>query len=558
MIRSAMLKPAPDIQCLRAQFRWDIPARYNMGTDVCDRWAAAEPHRVAIIDLNDGYREVTFGQLKEQSDRLADVLAARGIRPDAGAYADRVGVLLPQQTETAVAHIAAWKSGLISIPLFTQFGPDALAHRLKDSGAKAVITNAEGVAKIAAIRNRLPALELVLSVDGAGEGAEDYHAALVAASPDFTPADTVANDPAIIIYTSGTTGPPKGALHAHRVLPGHLPGVEMSHNFLPQPEDRLWTPADWAWIGGLLDVLMPGLHHGLPVIAKRFAKFDAAAAFALMRDHNVRNAFLPPTALKLMRQVPDPQRFGLQLRSVASGGEPLGAELLAWGRQAFGTTINEFYGQTECNMVVSACAEIAAPVPGHMGFAVPGHEVAVIDPQSGAPVPDGAEGAIAVRTGSPVQFLSYWNNPDATAEKFTQDREGSRWLLTGDQGLQTTDGLLRFTGRDDDVISSAGYRIGPAEIEDCLLKHPAVALAGVIGAPDPVRGQKVVAFIVPADSVRADEELAADIQAFVKRQLAAYEYPRDVRFIPSLPLTTTGKIIRRALRELYAEESATV
>ena len=315
----------------------------------------------------------------------------------------------------------------------------------------------------------------------------------------------------------------------------------MSHNYFPEPGDCIWTPADWAWIGGLLDVLMPALYHGVPVVAHRFAKFDAKAAFALMAEHKVRNAFLPPTALKLMRQVESPPQ--LNLRSVASGGETLGAELISWGQEVFGTTINEFYGQTECNMIVSSCAALSPAEPGVMGFAVPGHEVRVL-----ASVGD-ATGPIAVRAPDPVMFLRYWGNPEATAKKFVRV-DGEDWLLTGDMGVVTESGRIRFVGRDDDIISSGGYRIGPAEIEDCLLTHPAVEFAGVVGKPDALRGEVVVAFVTLSDGAAPSDALAAEIAAHVKSRLAAYEYPREVRFLSAMPTTTTGKIIRRELREM--------
>nr|WP_309139602.1 AMP-binding protein [Siccirubricoccus sp. G192] len=363
------------------------------------------------------------------------------------------------------------------------------------------------------------------------------------ASDAFTPEDTAADDPALIIYTSGTTGSPKGALHAHRVLLGHLPGVEMPQDLFPKPGDLFWTPADWAWIGGLLDVLLPSLHHGVPVLAHRMTKFDPEVAFRLMAEHGVRNAFLPPTALKMLRAVPDPARFGQRLRSIGSGGETLGEELLEWGRAAFGCAINEFYGQTECNLVVANCASIMPVKPGCMGRAVPGHAVAVVD-ATGNPLPPGGPGTIAIRRPDPVMFLGYWNNPEATAAKFIGD-----WLLTGDQGAQDEEGYFRFIGRDDDVINSAGYRIGPGEIEDCLLRHPAVAMAAVVGLPDALRAERVAAVIVAAAGVVPGPALAQEIQDFVRTRLAAHAYPREVHFADTLPLTATGKVIRRDIRQ---------
>ena len=528
-----MLPDANTYAELSGRFAWDIPARYNIAWDICDKWAAVEPDRIALI-LDEQDRSVSFGELRRLSNQLANLLAARGVQSG-----DRIGVLLPQQLETAVAHIAVLKSGAISIPLFTLFGEEALGHRLKDAGAKAVITNAEGTAKIAAMREELPQLETVLNVD---DGFGDQ---MAGASDKFMPHDTSAEDPAILIYTSGTTGKPKGALHAHRVLLGHLPGVEMSHDLFPRAGDRIWTPADWAWIGGLLDVLMPALHHGIPVVVRRFTKFTGEEAFALMQRRQVRNAFLPPTALKMMRKAPDPP--ALNLRTVASGGESLGAELLDWGRRSLGVTINEFYGQTECNMIVSSANSIGAQRAGVMGWAVPGHDLSVLN-ETAEPVVD-IEGDIAVRRGSPVMFLGYWNDPVATAEKFAGE-----WLLTGDRGVQEADGAIRFVGRDDDVISSAGYRIGPGEVEDCILKHPSVALAGVVGKPDALRGEIVKAYVVLAEGFMPNDALANEISAFVKTHLAAHEYPREVSFLPALPMTTTGKIIRRELRERARNE----
>lgn len=426
---------------------------------------------------------------------------------------------------------------------------EALQYRLADSGTRAIITDAEGAAKLQHLKGNLPELKLVLSVDG-GDGAIDLHQELGRYPDAVEVAKTRADDPAILIYTSGTTGPPKGALHAHRVLLGHLPGVEMSHDFLPQVSDRLWTPGDWAWIGGLLDVLLPGLHHGVPVVAYRFSKFAAEAAFELIQNFKIRNAFLPSTALKLMRAVPNPERrWQLNMRTIASGGESLGAELVEWGRRTFGLTINEFYGQTECSMVISSSALLMEPRPGVIGRAVPGHRVDVID-EAGNVCPQGELGAIAVHRPDPVMFLGYWNNPQATAAKFHGE-----WLLTGDTGIKEDSGWIRFVGRDDDVITSAGYRIGPGEIEDCLIRHPAVSLACVVGKPDPERTEIIKAYVVVKENYSPSSELAGELVEHVRSRLAAYEYPREVEFVSFLPTTTTGKLIRRELRKRAEEEA---
>ncbi|MBI3708610.1 MAG: acyl-CoA synthetase [Proteobacteria bacterium] len=540
-----MLRRADSYDSVRRAFRWQVPARYNIGVDACDRHAMATPAATALIfeDEAGAIHRFSFADIGRQSNRLANALQAHGT-----GRGDRVGVLLQQSPETAIAHVAAYKLGAIAVPLFVLFGEDALEYRLGNSGAKALVTDTANLPKILAIRDKLPELKTLIVVGGGGQtGTLDFAALVARAADDFTPAATAADDPALIIYTSGTTGPPKGALHAHRVLLGHLPGVEIPQEFFPQPGDLFWTPADWAWIGGLLDVLLPAWHHGVPVLAHRFRKFEPDAAFALMARHGVRNVFLPPTALKLMRQTGAPRDHGVKLRSLGSGGETLGAELLDWGRNTFGLTINEFYGQTECNLVVGNCAGLMPVRPGSMGRAVPGHEVAIVD-DAGQPVAAGASGNIAVRRPDPVMFLGYWQNPEATTGKFAGD-----WLLTGDLGRRDDAGYFWYLGRADDVITSAGYRIGPAEIEDCLLKHPAVAMAAAIGVPDPVRTETVKAFVVLNPGHVGDRSLAAAIQQHVKSRLAAHEYPREVEFVESLPLTATGKIMRRELR---AQEAA--
>lgn len=539
-----MLTRANDYATLRRSFSWRIPRRYNIGVDVCDRHAPGNP--LALIHEHEDGRVDRYGfaDIKRLSDRLANALAGLGI-----ARGDRIAILLPQAPETAVAHVAAYKMGAIALPLFTLFGPDALRYRLADSGARVVITDAASAEKLMDIRADLPELAHVVVIGDARIADTRRFDDLIAdAREDFTPVDTAADDPALIIYTSGTTGNPKGALHGHRVLLGHLPGVELPHNFFPQPGDLFWTPADWAWIGGLIDVLLPAWHHGVPVLAHRARKFDPEEAFALIARHKVRNAFLPPTALKLMRQVDNPRtRHDYSMRSIGSGGETLGEELTAWARKTFDLTVNEFYGQTECNLIVGNCSELMAVRPGSMGRAIPGHEVAIVD-DNGSPLPDGETGNIAVKRPDPVMFLEYWRNPTATAEKFVGD-----WLITGDMGSRDGDGYFWFKGRADDVITSAGYRIGPAEIEDCLLKHPAVAMAAVVGSPDRLRTEIVKAFIVPRAGIEAGDALADEIKAFVRDRLAAYEYPREIEFTDSLPMTATGKIIRRTLKQREIE-----
>ena len=545
-----MLKFGQNYTEVYDSFRWEIPNLYNIGVDICDKWAG-QRYRLALIYEDDAgqVEKYTFWDLKRLSNRLANGFKAFGLE-----RGDRVGILLPQCPETALSHIAAYKVGAVAIPLFTLFGTDALAYRLENSRAKAVVTDGANLPKILEIWPNLPHLKTVLAAGGTShDKVLDFKETLAKGAPDFAPVNTRADDPALIIYTSGTTGPPKGALHAHRTLLGHLPGVEFPHNFFPREDDFFWTPADWAWIGGLIDVLFPSWHHGIPVLAHRAKKFDPEKAFHLIARYGIRNAFMPPTALKLMRQVKDPQsRHSYAMRSIGSGGETLGEQLLDWGREVMGLTINEFYGQTECNLIVGCCADVMEIRPGSMGRAIPGHVVEVVD-EAGNPVPQGTFGEIAVKRPDPVMFLEYWNNPDATRKKFVGD-----WLLTGDLAQKDGDGYFWFNGRKDDVITSAGYRIGPAEIEDCLMKHPAVAMVAVVGSPDAVRTEIVKAFVVPKADVTPGPAVAEDIKNFVKKRLAAHEYPREVEFVDELPMTATGKIMRRELKKLELQRKGKV
>lgn len=542
-----MLRPGKSYDEVYNSFKWRIPDSYNIGIDICDKHAQQKDRLALIYETEDGrVTKHTFNDLKRFSNQFANALRAKGIQ-----NGDRLGILLPQSLETAIAHIATYKAGCVAIPLFTLFGPDALEYRLIDSEARCLVTDIDNLPKVTAIRSNLPHLQQVFVVGGMqADDITDFWDAVNGGKDEFNPVRTRPDDPALIIYTSGTTGPPKGALHAHRTLLGHLPGVEFPHNFFPQKGDVFWTPADWAWIGGLIDVLLPSWHHGIPVLAYRAKKFDPEFAFHLLAKHRIRNAFMPPTALKLMRQVKSPgARHAFALRSIGSGGETLGEELLSWGRQTLKIAINEFYGQTEVNLVVGNCTAIMDIRPGSMGKAIPGHIVEIVD-NDGNVLPPGQSGNIAVKRPDPVMFLAYWKKPEATRKKYVGD-----WCMTGDMGRKDEDGYLWFVGREDDVITSAGYRIGPGEIEDCLIKHPAVALAAVIGKPDKIRTEIVKAFIVLKPDIRADDKLTDDIKDYVRSRLAAHEYPREIEFVDALPMTATGKIIRKDLREREVKET---
>ncbi|MGM4991828.1 acyl-CoA synthetase [Tardiphaga sp. 841_E9_N1_2] len=535
-----MLVETTDYETLARNFRWDVPERFNIATVACDRHADGSGRLALIyVDEDRGTHRFSFDEMQAFSRSFANVLKTDGLQ-----RGDRIAVFLSQSVELPVAHLAAFRSGLVSVPLFTLFGEDALEFRLANSGAKAIVTDASGWDKLSKIRERLPHLQDIYVTDSAPHaGAKSFWSAIEAASEDFTTVDTSCDDPAIIIYTSGTTGNPKGALHAHRVLLGHLPNVEMVHGFFPKPGDVYWTPADWAWIGGLFDALFPAWYHGVPIVGYRARKFEPDAAMQLMADHKIRNVFLPPTALKLMRQA-NVKHPDVKLRSMLTGGESLGSELLDWVRNTFGIDAHEIYGQTECNLVVGNNADLFPIRPGSMGKPTPGFDVRIVNEQ-GEELPRGERGIVGIRQPNPCTMLGYWQNPEGTAKKFAGE-----FLLTGDLGIQDDDGYFWYVSREDDVITSAGYRIGPSEIEHTLLKHPAVALSAVVGIPDPIRTEAVKAWIVLRPGFVPSDALARELQDFVKSQLAAHEYPRHVQFAESLPMTATGKVLRRELRAL--------
>ena len=535
-MRNRRLIPlAGDWAAKRAAFVWDWPQHFNIALACCDDWAAEHPDQVALTEVTDaGCKDWTYAALKDASDRLATAFAAAGV-----VRGDRVAVLLAQSAAVPIAHFAAMKLGAVALPLFTLFGEDALAYRLGDSGAAVVVTDGESLPKLMNIAAQLPDLKSIFCTDPT-PNARHLWTEIEGHPPLQTPVQTDAEDPAVMIYTSGTTGPPKGVLHAHRFLFGHLPCMELTHEGFPQPGDKGWTPADWAWIGGLMDMAMPCLYYGVPLVAHRMRKFDAAAAYALIAEHSIRNLFMPPTALKLMRGTPVPA--GLSVRSISSGGESLGAEMLAWGQSTLGAPINELYGQTECNLCITQAAGFMAVNPSTMGQPLPGFDV-VIQDEDGNPCPPGVMGEICIRKGAASMFLRYWNLPEKTAQKFRGD-----WLRTGDLGIVDAQGYITFASRDDDVITSAGYRIGPSEIENCLMGDADVVMAAAVGIPDPVRTEVIRAFVVLRDGASQDGAAKRLIER-VKSRVSPHVAPRDVVFVKTLPMTATGKVLRRELRD---------
>lgn len=517
-------------------FTWQIPASFNIATAVCDRHRDISHRPALLCETASGTKaQYSFADLYRLSNQLANVFLSMGVGPG-----DRIAILLPQRVETGLCHLAAWKIGAVSLPLSALFGTDALRYRLEDSGAKILVGATEGVQKVQSLRNELPELETIIDCDDRKSG---FWSLLDRAAKNVETPNTLANDPAIVIYTSGTTGPPKGAVLAHRCLLGNLTGFELSQNFFPLDDDLMWTPADWAWTGGLLDGLIPAWFYGRPVLGYDGGRFDPEKACDLMARYRVRNAFIPPTALKMLRQIGGICDLGVQLRSVMSAGESLGAKIYEWAEEALGVQINEMWGQTEFNYIVGNCSKIMPVKPGSMGKSYPGHRVEPLD-EAGNVLADGQTGELCALRDDPVMFLGYWKRDQATQAKFI-----GPWWSTGDMGYRDSDGYLWFVGRKDDVISSAGHRIGPGEIEDCMLKHPAVAQAAAVGTPDDLRGEIVKAFIVLASGEVPSDALRESIQDRVRGDLAAYEYPREIEFVSELPMTTTGKVRRIELRE---------
>ena len=554
---------------LHQGFGWQVPAFFNIAEACCGRWAA-QPETAGHIAIREHVaglglgRSWTFAQLQDAANRLSHVLEAQGVQPG-----DRVAIVLPQRFETAVAYMAVLQMGAVAMPLSMLFGPDALSFRIQDSQARVAIADESAWAALQEARKACPGLRTVIGVGlAAADGDLDFEAATRRMPADFKAVKTRADDPAVLIYTSGTTGNPKGALIPQRALIGNLTGFVCSQNWFGFDPARpgstsdavFWSPADWAWTGGLMDALLPSLYFGRPIVAFN-GRFSPEAAFEILHTHAVTHTFLFPTALKaMMKAVPEPRaRYRLQLQAIMSAGEAVGDAVFAWCRDQLGVTVNEMFGQTEINYVVGNCARFWPPKPGSMGKGYPGHRVAVID-EAGKLCPPGTPGEVAVNRfdvhghPDPVFFLGYWNNEEATRNKYTGD-----WCRTGDVAVCDEDGYLWYQGRTDDMFKAAGYRIGPGEIENCLVKHPAVQNAAVVPKPDAGRGALVKAYVVlspdalvarqtAANAAAYEEGVRQALQAHVRGLLAPYEYPKEIEFIEQLPMTTTGKVQRRVLR----------
>jgi acetyl-CoA synthetase len=523
-------------------FRWNIPGNFNIA-EACTDLQPSEAQAL-IVDSGTSVATYSFGQLGALSRKFMGLLQQWGL-----SQGDRVAIMVPQGVEVLTAHLGSFRGGFVTVPLSVKFGAAAVAYRLQHSGAKVLVIDAECYDRVKDALSDAPELAHVVVVgrdverDGGDTRIHNYAVEVEsqAESSDF--AATGPESPAIIIYTSGTTGNPKGALHGHQILLAHMPGVRTAFGNAPQPHDVFWTPADWAWIGGLFDVLFTVLSLGCPVVATPDT-FVPQRALELLEQHRVTCAFIPPTALKQMRGLGVDARSaaGTTIRTLATGGEALGEVLEQWVQETFRAPINEFYGQTEMNLTVGTSRAHRVTRQGSMGRAFPGFDLALLDPQGNA-VPDGEAGEICIRAGNPGQMLGYWKDPEKTAEKIH-----AGWIHTGDLAKADGNGDLWYEGRSDDVISTAGYRVGPSEIEDCLMSHPAVSMAAVIGIPDELRGESVKAFIVLTEGCVPSEELSAQLKNHVKLKLAFYQYPRSISYLDELPMTATGKIMRRELR----------
>ncbi|OZI23424.1 AMP-binding protein [Bordetella genomosp. 9] len=544
-------------QALYDSFRWLVPTQFNIAEVCCHRWAESglDARRIAIYYEDEaGNREVwTYGRLAEAANQLANGLVRMGV-----GKGDRVAVVLGQRPETAVVHMATYSVGAVIVPLSGLFGPEALESRLRDSEARVAVVDAASSANLLSIAEQCAALHQIIGIGFADERVLPWRSLLARQPAEFKRVSTLATDPAILLYTSGTTGAPKGALLPHSALIGNLPGFVASQDWFPKLGDVFWSPADWAWTGGMMDALLPTLYFGHPIVGTR-GRFSPERAFELLERYQVTNTFLFPTALKaMMKAVPAPrERYKLVLRAIMSAGESVGETVFGWCRSALGITPNEMFGQTEMNYLVGNSQARWPAKPGSMGRPYPGHRVAVIDDQ-GQPVKAGEIGEVALNRydihghPDPILFLQYWRNPIATAAKFSGD-----WCRTGDLARMDEDGYLWYAGRSDDVFKSAGYRIGPGEIESCLLGHPAVANAAVVPKPDAERGALVKAYVVltPEYAGQARDGIVQALQDHVRERLAPYEYPKEIEFLDELPMTTTGKVQRRVLRQLEEEKA---
>jgi acetyl-CoA synthetase len=510
-----------------AAHRWEVPARYNIAADVCDKHARNKPAMV-WESFDGGRRDLTWGELQDLSNRAAHTLAGYGI-----GRGDRVAVVLPPTPEAAAVFFGVWKLGAILLSMSVLYGEEAIDHRLTDSGAALLVTDPANAHRF---ERRSPQL-LVLDSD-----------TLVAAPTDHVCADTSADDPAQLYYTSGTTGLAKGIVHAHRYILGH---EEFRYCHEVEDGERFHGMGEWAWAAGIAPLLGPWRLGALQCVYRREAGFDPHRQLDFLSRHRVTNVFTTPTAMRAMMTIDDAgTRYPQVFRRVCSAGEPLNPEAIRWFREQYGLTVLDYYGLTE-SYPLCANFPFMDVREGSMGKPMPGWDVQLLD-EDEQPVEQGARGEICLRARSNPHYpLGYWQNEAASAETF-----GGRWFHTKDAAVQDEDGYYWYVGRADDVIIAAGYRIGPFEVESACLEHQAVREAAAVASPDELRGNVVKAFVVLADGYEPADELADEIKRFVRERLSAYAYPRRIEFVDDLPKTLTGKIRRIELRELELERAA--
>lgn len=522
------------------EFTWDVPRTFNVAEAVCGQWARATDgkRRVALFyEAEDGTRSTyTFWQLQRVANRVSNALESLGV-----GRGTRIGVVLPQQPETLIANVAVLQCGGVVVPLSPMYGEDGLRYRLAHSGTEVAIVGEQRAETVGDLRTELDALETVVTLDAPTVAGEPWSELVADAEPRYETVATAADDSAYIIYTSGTTGTPKGAHHAHRKLLGYVPGWQMI-NHLPDASAVHYTPAGWSWVGGLFAVVWGAWYHGQPVVGTP-RQFDPEQTYELFERYGITNPLLTATMIRMLGEV-DHEAYDLDLEVVPSGGEKVSPELHEFVDREWGATLEEIYGMTECNFVVATNSRLIERNIEASGKPCPGHDVEIIDEETGEPMNDGEIGHIAVRRPDPSMLLEYWDAPERTAELFVDD-----WMKTGDAGSRDADGYIYYEGRADDVIITSGYRVSPLEVEEYVREVAGVSDAVVVGIDDETRGTVVKAFVKPDPGVEESQDLADAVKEHVREQAAAYKYPRQVEFVAEFPTTVSGKIKRHELAE---------